>query len=73
MIGWNVPADYMQYVHPHWRTFETPNPFLHYMLGVLYIFFVIFAVAGNGIVTFLRVDRLRRARSDLRRRFCSVQ
>ena len=59
MIGWNVPADYMQYVHPHWRTFETPNPFLHHMLGVLYSIFMLLALTGNGIESLGRFDCAR--------------
>ncbi|XP_050698817.1 opsin, ultraviolet-sensitive-like [Eriocheir sinensis] len=53
MLGYNTPPDYLEYVHPFWRTFEAPNPFLNYMLGVFYIFFGIFAVIGNGVVMWI--------------------
>ncbi|KAK2721307.1 opsin, ultraviolet-sensitive-like [Artemia franciscana] len=49
-LGWNTPADYMDYVHPHWRQFEAPNPFLHYMLGVFYTGFMFASLIGNGVV-----------------------
>jgi len=50
MMGWNTPEDYLAYVHPYWRTFEAPNPFLHYTLGFFYIIFMFCALAGNGVV-----------------------
>ncbi|XP_037790766.1 opsin, ultraviolet-sensitive-like isoform X1 [Penaeus monodon] len=50
MLGWNTPPEYMDFVNPYWKTFEAPNPFLHYMLGVFYIFFMFAALCGNGVV-----------------------
>ncbi|XP_063853659.1 opsin, ultraviolet-sensitive-like [Scylla paramamosain] len=50
MLGWNTPLEYMEFVHPYWKTFEAPNPFLHYMLAVFYIFFMFAALVGNGVV-----------------------
>nr|BAG80984.1 opsin [Branchinella kugenumaensis] len=49
-LGWNTPAEYMEFVHPHWKQFEAPNPFLHYMLGVFYIIFMFCSLIGNGVV-----------------------
>lgn len=67
MIGWNTPQDYMEYVHPYWRTFEAPNPFLHYLLGFLYIIFMVCSLAGNGVVIwiFLRYNSNRFKMNDL--------
>ncbi|KZS12137.1 UV wavelength opsin [Daphnia magna] len=53
MNGWNTPADYKSYVHPHWLSYEEPNPMLHHLLGVLYIFFMIASCLGNGIVIYI--------------------
>nr|BAG80978.1 opsin [Triops granarius] len=53
MLGQYTPKDYMDYVHPHWQTFEAPNPFLHYLLGVLYIGFMFCALVGNGVVIWI--------------------
>nr|AMH38608.1 opsin Rh3 [Platyeriocheir formosa] len=50
LLGYNTPEEYMAYVHPYWKTFETPNPFLHYMLAVFYMFFMFAALIGNGVV-----------------------
>ncbi|XP_071532849.1 opsin, ultraviolet-sensitive-like [Panulirus ornatus] len=61
MLGWNTPPEYMEYVHPFWKTFEAPNPFLHYMLGVFYIIFMFGSLVGNGVViwVFMSSKRLR--------------
>lgn len=53
MIGWNTPEDYLTYVHPHWKSFEQPNPFLQYTLGFFYIIFMFCALAGNGVVIWI--------------------
>ena len=53
MNGWNTPADYKSYVHQHWLSYEEPNPMLHHLLGVLYIFFMIASCLGNGIVIYI--------------------
>ncbi|XP_057371066.1 opsin, ultraviolet-sensitive-like [Daphnia carinata] len=53
MMGWNTPEDYMSYVHPYWKTFEAPNPFLHYTLGFFYIIFMFCALMGNGVVIWI--------------------
>lgn len=50
MLGWNTPAEYMEFVHPYWKTFQAPNPFLHYMLAVFYVIFMFTALCGNGVV-----------------------
>nr|CAH0111768.1 unnamed protein product [Daphnia galeata] len=53
IMGWNTPDDYMSHVHPYWKTFEAPNPFLHYTLGFFYIIFMFCALAGNGVVIWI--------------------
>lgn len=53
MLGWNTPEEYMAHVHPYWKTFEAPNPFLHYTLGFFYIIFMFCALAGNGVVIWI--------------------
>ena len=44
---------YLSYVHPYWKTFEAPNPFLHFTLGFFYIIFMFFALVGNGAVIWI--------------------
>ncbi|XP_064105705.1 opsin, ultraviolet-sensitive-like [Macrobrachium nipponense] len=53
MLGWNAPPDFMDYVSPHWKTFEAPNPYLHYMLGAFYVCFLFASVCGNGVVIWI--------------------
>jgi len=43
-------SSYLSYVHPYWKTFEAPNPFLHFTLGFFYIIFMFCALVGNGAV-----------------------
>ncbi|KAL7642462.1 UNVERIFIED_CONTAM: hypothetical protein RMT77_007023 [Armadillidium vulgare] len=61
LLGWNTPAEYMEFVHPFWKTFDAPNPFLHFMLGIFYIFFMFGSLVGNGVVIwiFSRAKSLR--------------
>jgi len=51
--GWNTPQDFKTYVHPHWLKYEAPNPYLHYMLGVFYIFLMFGSLIGNGVVIYI--------------------
>lgn len=53
MNGWNTPADYKSYIHPHWLKYEEPNPMLHHLLGLLYIIFMIMSCLGNGMVIYI--------------------
>jgi r-opsin len=53
MNGWNTPADYKAYIHPHWMKYEEPNPMLHHLLGVIYIGFMFASVLGNGCVIWI--------------------
>ncbi|ODM99064.1 Opsin, ultraviolet-sensitive [Orchesella cincta] len=53
MNGWNTPSEYLEYVHPHWLKYEAPNPFMHHMLGVLYVIFMFGSLIGNGVVIYI--------------------
>jgi r-opsin len=53
MNGWNAADDLKDYIHPYWTKFEEPNPMLHQMLGVIYIFFLIVSTLGNGCVIWI--------------------
>lgn len=50
LLGWNVPAEELVHIPEHWLTFPEPNAFSHYLLGMLYVFFCIIALVGNGLV-----------------------
>ena len=51
--GYNAPPEYLDYIHPHWRKYPAPNPFLHHMLAVFYIAFTIASLCGNGVVMWI--------------------
>ncbi|XP_042888391.1 opsin, ultraviolet-sensitive-like isoform X1 [Penaeus japonicus] len=53
MNGWNTPPEYLSYVDEHWLKFEAPNPMMHHLLGVLYIFLTFCSCAGNGCVIWI--------------------
>ncbi|XP_063600712.1 opsin, ultraviolet-sensitive-like [Penaeus indicus] len=53
MNGWNTPPEYLSYVDEHWLKFEAPNPMMHHLLGVLYIFLTFCSCVGNGCVIWI--------------------
>jgi len=50
MNGWNLNPEDLPHIPPHWLTFPEPEASLHYLLGLLYIFFTVFSLVGNGLV-----------------------
>lgn len=56
MNGYNTPSEYLDYVHPHWLRYEAPNPFLHHMLGIFYILFMVGGTVGNGVVIWIFIS-----------------
>lgn len=53
MLGWNVPPENLPHVPTHWMVYPEPDPLVNYGLGLLYCFFFIFSVLGNGIVIYI--------------------
>ncbi|XP_071039103.1 opsin, ultraviolet-sensitive isoform X2 [Parasteatoda tepidariorum] len=49
--GWNAPPDV--YVSPYWKQFRAPAPYLHYLLGILYVVLMVVSCIGNGIVIYI--------------------
>ncbi|CAG0900326.1 unnamed protein product [Darwinula stevensoni] len=52
-IGDNAPEEFLPYISEHWLKFLAPNPSMNYVLGIIYIFFMIFSLFGNGFILFL--------------------
>uniref|UniRef100_A0A182WJY3 G-protein coupled receptors family 1 profile domain-containing protein n=1 Tax=Anopheles minimus TaxID=112268 RepID=A0A182WJY3_9DIPT len=52
-LGWNVPPEDLVHIPEHWFQFPEPEASLHYLLGLLYIAFTIFALVGNGLVIWI--------------------
>ncbi|KNC21061.1 Opsin Rh3 [Lucilia cuprina] len=50
LLGWDVPPDEIRHIPEHWLQFQEPPESMHYLLGMLYIFFTILSITGNGLV-----------------------
>jgi len=50
LLGWNVSPEELKQIPEHWLSFHEPEASLHYLLGLLYIAFTVFALTGNGLV-----------------------
>lgn len=50
LLGWNVPPDEIRHIPEHWLQFQEPPESMHYLLAMLYIFFTIMSLTGNGLV-----------------------
>nr|BAQ54948.1 opsin, short-wavelength sensitive type [Indolestes peregrinus] len=61
MLGWNIPADYMDYIHPHWRQYKAPQAYQHFLLGLVYAVVLVVGMLGNVLVlwVFMTTKSLR--------------
>lgn len=50
LLGWNVAPEDLKQIPEHWLSYQEPEASLHYLLGLLYIAFTLFALTGNGLV-----------------------
>lgn len=53
MLGWNVPAEHMELVHPYWRGFVAPAKYWHMMLALIYFMIMCTSLIGNGCVVYI--------------------
>ncbi|XP_054286216.1 opsin, ultraviolet-sensitive-like [Macrosteles quadrilineatus] len=53
MLGWNVPTEELVHIPQHWLKYQAPEAMQHYMLGFIYVFFMIIALVGNGLVIWI--------------------
>lgn len=53
LLGWNLEADDLSLLHPHWQTFEAPPLHYHLVLGVIYFVLMISSIFGNGVVVWI--------------------
>lgn len=49
-LGWNVAPEDLPHIPEHWLKYPETEASLHYLLGLLYIAFMIFSLVGNGLV-----------------------
>nr|QWV42642.1 ultraviolet sensitive opsin [Agnesiotis pilosula] len=52
-IGWNLRPEDLPYVPEHWTLYPEPDKSLHLLLGMVYIFFFLAAIIGNGLVLWI--------------------
>ncbi|XP_031832874.1 rhodopsin 5 [Nomia melanderi] len=52
-LGWNVPPDHSELVHPHWRGFMAPGKFWHMGLALIYTMMFMMSIVGNGCVIWI--------------------
>ncbi|XP_046736196.1 opsin, blue-sensitive [Diprion similis] len=53
LLGWNVPPEHSDLVHPHWRGFLAPGKYWHISLALVYFMLMIMSVVGNGCVVWI--------------------
>nr|APY20493.1 ultraviolet sensitive opsin [Cucujus clavipes] len=52
-IGWNLkPAD-LVHIPEHWLMYPEPDYSIHLLLGMVYIFFFVASIIGNGLVLWI--------------------
>lgn len=52
-LGWNVPPEHSDLVHPHWRGFIAPGKYWHMGLALIYFMMFIMSIVGNGCVIWI--------------------
>nr|WCQ76401.1 ultraviolet sensitive opsin 1 [Byrrhus pilula] len=50
LLAWNVPPSELVHIPDHWLKYPEPEASLHFLLGLVYIFFFILSTLGNGLV-----------------------
>ncbi|XP_067004978.2 opsin-2 [Anabrus simplex] len=53
LMGWNIPAEHMELVHPHWRSYESPSKYWHFGFAFLYTILMFMSLLGNGVVIWI--------------------
>jgi hypothetical protein len=50
MLGWNIPPEDQELIHPHWRQYEAIPHSTHMILAAIYFCLFVCSVTGNGMV-----------------------
>ncbi|XP_051170931.1 opsin, blue-sensitive-like [Leptopilina boulardi] len=53
LLGWNVPPEHSDMVHPHWRGFLAPQRYWHICLALIYFMLMVLSLVGNGCVVWI--------------------
>ncbi|XP_017884555.1 opsin, blue-sensitive [Ceratina calcarata] len=52
-LGWNVPPEYSELVHPHWRGFIAPGKYWHIGVALIYFILLVMSLVGNCCVVWI--------------------
>ena len=53
LLGWNIPPEHADIVHPHWKGYEAPDLSSHFLMAVCYTVLMFTSILGNWIVIHL--------------------
>lgn len=53
LLGWNIPSEHSELLHPHWRGFLAPGKYWHIGLALVYFMLMILSAVGNGCVVWI--------------------
>ncbi|KAF5306954.1 hypothetical protein FQA39_LY00184 [Lamprigera yunnana] len=53
LLAWNVPKSELYHIPEHWLVYPEPEASIHYLLGLVYIFFFFMGTLGNGVVMWI--------------------
>nr|APY20524.1 short wavelength sensitive opsin [Chrysis viridula] len=52
-LGWNIPPEDSEIVHPHWRAYLSPAKYWHISLALIYFMLMVMSYVGNGCVVYI--------------------
>ncbi|CAG5093960.1 Similar to BLOP: Opsin [Cotesia congregata] len=53
LLGWNIPPEYSDLVHPYWRGFLAPGRYWHIGFALIYFMLMVMSFVGNGCVVWI--------------------
>ncbi|XP_074036764.1 opsin, ultraviolet-sensitive [Leptinotarsa decemlineata] len=53
LLGWDIPPEELVHVPEHWLLYPEVDKSLHLLLGMVYVFFFLAAIIGNGLVLWI--------------------
>ncbi|XP_019755582.2 opsin, ultraviolet-sensitive [Dendroctonus ponderosae] len=52
-LGWNLGPEDLSHIPDHWLIYPEPDKSLHMLLGMIYVFFFVASMIGNGLVLWI--------------------
>ncbi|KAL1518310.1 hypothetical protein ABEB36_001952 [Hypothenemus hampei] len=52
-LGWNLKPEDLTHIPEHWLIYPEPDKSLHLLLGMVYVFFFVASMIGNGLVLWI--------------------